>query len=144
MLFAIKKYHMSKNLLKIILLLTLSVPSLGIAGKDTLRVICTLSHTIDQNGESSSTSGEYLVTITASESSEITIKKSDSDVLFNGKVTEEEIYGETRYKLQNSSIFETILINRYTGVLTSTFQAEGKKGGLIHYGKCRPAKEKLF
>ena len=134
---------MSKRLLALILVLTLFIPRLGIAGNDSLRVICTLSYVIDQNGDSSIASGEYLVTVTASESGEITIKKSNTGQLFEGKVTEDEIYGETKYKVQDLLMNETILINRYTGVLKNTFQVEGRKS-FDHDGKCRPAKKKLF
>jgi hypothetical protein len=134
---------MSKRLLALILVLTLFIPRLGIAGNDPLRVICTLSYVIDQNGDSSIASGEYLVTVTASESGEITIKKSNTGQLFDGKVTEDEIYGETKYKVQDLLMNETILINRYTGVLKITFQVEGRKS-FGHDGKCRPAKKKLF
>jgi hypothetical protein len=114
------------------------------AAENTIRLICKYSHTIDDQGKSSGTSGEDLITVKYSSNGKAVIKKQDLGAEFTGTVNEEQISGETRYKMQDSVFHQTLLINRYTGTFEITFGIEGKNGGLIHYGKCKPATEILF
>ena len=116
--------------------------------ENTIRLVCNYTHTIDYHLQISGTTGEDLITVVYSKNGSAAIKKQDSGGEFSGVVNDEEIYGERSYHMQISkaheTFHETLLINRYTGSFKMTFGAEGKEGGLIHYGKCKQATDKLF
>ena len=135
---------MNKLLTLLIFAAFLGAPFIASADENTIRLICKYSHTIDDQGKSSDTSGEDLITVKYSSDGKAIIKKQDLGAEFTGTVNEEQISGETRYKIQDSIFHQTLLINRYTGAFEITFGVEGKKAGLIHYGNCKPALKKLF
>jgi hypothetical protein len=72
------------------------------AAESTIRLICKYSHTINDEGKSSGTSGEDLITIHYSENGVAVIKKQGQGLgaEFIGTITEEQIYGEKNIKLQ--------------------------------------------
>lgn len=135
---------MKKTLSLLIFTAVLIAPLALRAEENTIRLICKYSHTIDDQGQSSGTSGEDLITVVYSKNGSAVIKKQDLGAEFTGIVNEEEIQGETRYKIQDSIFYQALLINRYTGAFQITFGVEENKGGLIHYGKCKQATDKLF
>lgn len=123
------------------LLLALLIPA--IAQADTLRLICTYSQTADDHGKTSPTSGENLFTVEHSGPGKALIKKEGLGAAFTGTISEEEIQGEAQYQIQGMTYVQHLVINRFTGSMTLTFSTPGK-GGLVHFGKCRAAKEKQF
>ena len=114
------------------------------AEQNIIRLICKYSYTIDADGKTSETSGESLFTVMYSDTGEAKIRKQALGAEFTGKISDEEIYGETEYVISPSTIQQTIMINRYTGSFEETFNIIGAKGGLIHCGSCEMAKEKIF
>ena len=125
--------------------LTLFFSYEGHAESNTIRLICKYSHTFDADWTSSRTSGEDLVTVNYTDNGEATIKRQGLGAEFVGKISDEEIYGETAYKIQGLTFHETLRINRYTGAFEITFKIiGGSKGGLIHSGTCEPISVKKF
>lgn len=114
------------------------------AEENIIRLICKYSHTIDADGKSSSTSGKDLVTVTYSNDGKAIIKKQGLGAQFSGTITDEEIKGNTKYKISESTIQQAIVINRYTGIFEITFKIMGSKGGLIHCGSCESVENKKF
>ena len=133
---------MKKYISITVIILSLLLPIPSIASDNTIRLICAYDYTIDQNAERSPTSGESLFTINYTNQGSATIKKQDLGALFYGTVTEEQIYGKTRYKIQDKLFIQALTINRYTGSFELTFGT--KDSGLIHFGKCKQANDKLF
>lgn len=128
----------------LIALLLWNVPAEVRANETVIRLICKYSYTIDDKGIKSGTTGEDLITVKYSEDGQATIKKQGLGAEFYGKMSDEQIVGETTYKIQELTFHQELRINRYTGALEITFGVPGKGAGLIHYGKCTPATEKLF
>jgi hypothetical protein len=128
----------------VIIAIILVVPFELAAAQKTIRLICKYTHTIDDQGKTTGTSGEDLVTVDYSENGSAIIKKQGLGAEFSGTVNEEEIRGETRYKIQSLVFHQTLTINRYTGAFEITFGVEGEKAGLIQYGKCKPETQRLF
>lgn len=121
------------------------LPSYVIAELQTIRLICTYSHTLNlEKNETKVTGGEYLVTVHQDKDGTAVIKKDDLDAEFIGEVTEEYITGKADYKIQDINVKQSLSINRYTGFFEVSFELPNKSGGLIHYGNCNIAKEKLF
>jgi len=114
------------------------------AEENTIRLVCKYSHTIDADGASSETSGEDLVTINYLDNGQAIIKKQGLGAEFIGKISEEEIKGDTEYEISNLKVQQSILVNRYTGSFEITFRTVGSKGGLIHYGTCEAVSKKKF
>ncbi len=114
-----------------------------IARADTLRLICVYSHTVDDKGQSSPTSGEDLFTVEHSGLGKAHIKKEGLGAAFEGTISEEEIQGDVQYEIQGKAFVQRLVVNRFTGSMTLTFSAAGKEG-LIHFGRCRKAAERLF
>jgi hypothetical protein len=114
------------------------------ADDTVIRLVCRYSYTIDAKGVQSGTTGEDFITIKYPENGQATIKKQGLGAEFHGKVSDEQIVGETTYKIQELTFHQELRINRYTGAFEITFGVLGKGAGLIHYGKCSPATEKLF
>lgn len=114
------------------------------AGENTIRLICKYSHTIKADGRSSGTSGEDLVTVNYSDNGEAIIRKQGLGAEFNGTISDEVIQGKTEYKMSESTIQQTIVINRYTGAFEITFKIIGSEGGLIHCGTCESVAKKKF
>ena len=110
---------------------------------NTIRLICKYSHTIDENGKSSRTSGEDLVTVHFTDSGDAYIKVGVLGAVFIGTISDEEIYGETTYSIKAQTYYQTLTINRYTGAFQNTFRVN-ESGGLIHYGNCKSVTEKKF
>ncbi len=127
----------------VIIILIFSVPFKVLANQETIRLICEYSHTINQKGASSPTTGGELFTVNYSRNGKAQVKKQDLDPLFFGTITEEEIFAETYYKVQDISLYQILTINRYTGSLELRFGMPGK-GSIIHYGKCKTIANKLF
>lgn len=109
-----------------------------------IRLVCRYSYTIDAKGARSGTTGESLLTVKYSRDGQATIKKQDLGAEFRGTITDEQIVGETDYKIQETTYHQELRINRYTGAFEITFGVLGKENGLVHYGKCIPATERLF
>jgi len=109
-----------------------------------IRLSCRYSYTVDHNGVKSGTTGEDVMIVKYTRDGRAAIKKQDLGAEFYGTITDEEIVGETSYKIQETTYHQELRINRYTGAFVITFGALGKKTGLVHYGKCIPATEKLF
>ena len=116
----------------------------GHAEPNTIRLICKYSHTIDADGSSSRTSGEDLVTVNYTDNGDATIKKQGLGAEFVGKISDEEIYGETTYEISELTFHQTLRINRYTGAFEITFKTIGSEDGLIHCGICEPITKKKF
>lgn len=117
--------------------------SVAYAQNETLKLIIEYTHTIDtRDGKKSDTVGSHVITITPQKDGTIEIKKEGLGAIFKGEMTADEIYGHTRYKLENLHVTQEIRINRYTGIATVTWETD--RGGLIHHGKCRVAEKKLF
>lgn len=128
-------------LIALLLSLALLVPE--IAGADTLKLICAYSQTADDKGISP-TSGEDLFTVEHSGVGKALIKKEGLGAVFEGAISETEIQGDARYEILGMTFVQRLVINRFTGSMTLTFSAEGKRGGVVHFGRCRKAEEKLF
>jgi hypothetical protein len=120
--------------------LALLVPA--IASADTLRLICAYSQFADDNGKVSPSSGEDLFTVEHSGVGKALIKKEGLEAVFEGTISETEIRGDARYEMEGMTFVQRLVINRFTGSMTLTFA--GKRGGLVHFGRCRKAGEKLF
>lgn len=114
----------------------------GNVAAEQLKLICTYSHTVDENGQSATT-GEKLLTVTKSGNGHAVIKKQGLGAEFVGNVSEDEIRGETEYQIGGVTYRETFDINRFTGAFTNTFGTRSG-AGLVHYGKCRPASTARF
>jgi S1-C subfamily serine protease len=110
----------------------------------TFLLICKYSHTIEADGRISKSSGENLVTVNYTDDGDATIKKQDLGAEFLGKISDEEIYGETTYKISELTLYQTLRINRYTGAFEVTYKTMGSEGGLIHCGICEPITKKKF
>ena len=123
-------------------ILSVFTPAQSAASEKTMRLICTFSHSIDQNSESSATSGNSLFTIKYTNKGSATIKKQDLDAIFYGTVTEEEINGETQYKIQDMLFVQTLNINRFTGSFSLSYGIN--ESFILHFGTCKPANEKIF
>lgn len=128
----------------LLVLLLCNVSAEAWADDAVIRLVCRYSYTIDEKGVKSGTTGEDLVTVKYSQNGKATIKKQGLEAEFYGTIFDEEIVGETNYKIQGTTYHQELRINRYTGEFEITFGVLGKKGGLIHYGKCSPTTEKLF
>ena len=135
---------MKNILLKLTILIILMIPLKLIVVQTTIRLICKYSNTVDKQGNSRETTGENLVTVTYSDNGKAIIKKDDLGAEFIGTISEEKIYGETNYQIQNSMFYQTLIINRYTGAFEITFRITGKSDGIVHYGKCEKATNKLY
>ena len=135
---------MKKTLSAIIIVIIFAAPFEVCFADNSIRLICKYTHSIDEKGQPSGTSGEDLITIHYTDTGRATIQKQDLGAKFYGTINEENIYGETQYKLRDSIVHQTIEINRYTGAFQITFNIDGKKGSLAQYGKCVPARKKLF
>lgn len=110
---------------------------------ETIRLICAFTYSVEADGKSSPTSGESLFTVNYGADGKATIKRQGLGAEFTGTVSEEEITGETHYKLQETMIDQVLTINRFTGELSLTFSANGR-GELVHYGRCKVATHQLF
>lgn len=135
---------MKKASIIMVILLTIFFVLEAHAERITIRLICKYSHTIDEEGKSSGTSGEDLVTINYSNNGDAIIKKQGTGALFTGMISDEEIQGKTEFDILDSKIQETIVINRYTGAFVMTFKVIGPTGGIVHFGSCEPIKKKKF
>lgn len=111
--------------------------------RTVLRLICEYSQAVDAEGKVSASSGEKLFTISFGKTGMAEIKKEGLGAPFQGKVSDDEIVGDVTYTLGDVTITETVTINRFTGSFTATYGSPGR-GGLIHYGKCKNARERLF
>jgi hypothetical protein len=133
---------------KLILLGLLSVLSTSLVAQETkLELICTYSHTLNDQNEFTNTSGDvhFIIIYKDFGTGKIAkIKKDNLEHWFLGKITDSTITGETSYKIGKNIFEETLDINRNTGKIHITFKAEGKKSGLIHFGKCKKHVGKLF
>jgi hypothetical protein len=114
------------------------------ADEVAIRLVCRYSYTIDAKGVQSGTTGESHLTVKYSRDGQATIKKQDLGAEFRGTITDEQIVGETSYKIQETTYHQELRINRYTGAFEITFGVLGKETGLVHYGKCIPVTERLF
>lgn len=110
------------------------------AQQQTIHLICQFSHTVDEDGKSSPTSGEKLITVSFSKNGKAIIKKEGLGVKFTGTISNEEIYGETEYEIAR----ETLIINRYTGAFKIFWETIESNAHLIHYGTCVPVIKKKF
>jgi hypothetical protein len=128
----------------LVALVTWNVSAEAWADDTVIRLVCRYSYTIDDKGVKSGTTGEDLVTVKYSRDGQATMKKQGLGAEFYGTITDEQIVGETSYKIQEMTLQQELRINRYTGAFEITFGVLGKKNGLVHYGKCVPATEKLF
>lgn len=135
---------MIKKLIIIAISLSLFFVTESYAEQNTIRLICKYSHTVDGDGKSSPTSGEDLITVNYSNNGEAIIIKQGLGAEFKGSISDEEIRGQTEYKLSNSTIQQTLLINRYTGACEITFKIVGSESGLVHYGTCQTVTKKKF
>ena len=108
-----------------------------------LRLICQYTQAVDKDGKVSDSSGERLFTVSFGKDGVAELKKEGLGAAFKGKVSEDEIVGNVTYSLGETTIEETVTINRFTGSLTATYGAPGR-GGLVFYGNCRNAAERLF
>ena len=135
---------MKKTRIISVILLTLFFVLEAHAERNTIRLICKYSHTINTEGKSSGTSGEDLITVNYSDNGDAIIKKQGLGAEFTGTITDEEVYGKTEYKISGSTIQQTLMINRYTGAFEITFEIIGSKGGLIHYGICELVTKQKF
>lgn len=113
------------------------------AEQNTIHLICKYSHTIDNEAKSSRTSGETFITVKSRDNGIVIINKQGLGAEFIGKITDEEIYGETEYTVSGAAYQQTLSINRYTGAFEETFTIKGS-GGLIHHGNCELLTEKKF
>jgi hypothetical protein len=118
-------------------------PTLLAAESSPIRLVCKHAQTVDESGKTSPASGEVLFTVTFDAKGIAQIKKEGLGVPLSGKVAEDEISGQVTYKLQDLYIEETVTINRYTGSMKLTYRVTGR-GGLVHYGECRSATQRLF
>ncbi len=118
-------------------------PFSGIAATETFRLICTYSHTVDDRGLSKPTASESLIAVTKFEGGRAILRKEGLGAEFTGAISEEEISGETEYKMQETTYKETLHINRFTGSFMFSFGTQSG-AGLVHYGNCRPASKQLF
>jgi hypothetical protein len=116
----------------------------AVANDNAIKLTCRYSYTIDENGRKSKTTGEDLLTVKPSKNGKTKIKKQGLPAEFHGTISDEAIVGETNYKIQGVTYHQELRIKRYTGEYAITFGILGKKSGLIHYGKCSAATEKLF
>jgi hypothetical protein len=131
-------------LIPTILLATVIETSLAAENSNqTIRLLCAYSYTIDSDGKRSDTSGEDLFTVMYAENGQAKIRKQGLSSEFSGKISEEKIVGEVTYKVTNIQFTEFLVINRFTGAFQISFGAVGK-GGLIHFGTCRPVTKPLF
>ncbi len=137
---------MVNRILILTILLACLLPRESYAEQNTIHLICKYSHTYDGHDDKTTpTSGEDLFTVTYLDSGEATIKKEGLGAPFKGVVSDEEIYGHTEYKIQNLTIQQTLLINRYLGKIEITFNTIGSKNsGLIHFGSCQLIKDRKF
>lgn len=110
---------------------------------DSIRLICSYDYTINNKGERGGTSGEELFTVMPLERGLAIIRKQGLGAPFIGNISEEEIAGESTYDMSNVKVSEALVINRFTGEFQLSFKVVGK-GGLIHFGSCRAASERLF
>jgi hypothetical protein len=112
------------------------------AAPPTLRLVCILSYSLDENARRMDVEGEELITITYGSDGRAAIKRSDLAAEFRGRVTEDEIAGETTYDLVGTKgVRETIQINRYTGDYRR-FYSVGD-GSLMFVGECKLAERKF-
>lgn len=125
--------------------LCLSAPAICAAQGDskTIRLICKYSHTIDDQGKQSATSGETLFTVLPLRDGQVTVQKQGLGAQFSGNMTVAEISADVIYEIDNTKYAQSLSINRFTGELQITFGAPGK-GGLVHFGSCRSATKPLF
>lgn len=135
--------NMKNALSKIIIAIVWLVPLNLSAAQKTIRLICEYTHSID-GGKSIDISGEDLITINYSEGGRAVIEKTGFGGEFVGTLSEEQIYGVSKFKMKDLTARQTLTINRFTGAFEITFFIEGSKGSLVQYGKCKPATEKLF
>ncbi len=127
--------------------LCLSAPAICAAqatgGHNTIRLICKYSHTIDDQGKQSPTSGETLFTVVPLRDGKVTVQKQGLGAPFSGTLTEVEIAADVSYEIGNTTYAQSLVINRFTGELQITFGVQGK-AGLVHFGSCRQATKPLF
>ena len=109
---------------------------------EAIRLVCTYTHSLSQ-GKSEATSGTELFVIKHSPDGIAIIDKQNSPSFFIGSISTEEIRGEAETEIKGRVLREMVVINRYTGNLVSTFGVEGEDG-LVHFGKCSQAGERLF
>ncbi len=113
------------------------------ANAETLRLICPYTYSIDAQAKQTPTSGDAFFTIDYDTKGVASIRKEGLGAIFTGTVSEDEIRGEAKYEIGELRITETLFINRYTGAMTLSHSAPDGRG-LIFYGKCRTAKDRLF
>ena len=123
-----------KALLLIFISLVIASPVSG----DTIRLTCKYSHSIDAQEDITEVSGEELITIKYSDNSQAIIKIQDKGTEYIGSVSEEEIVGETNYKIQDNTYYETLIINRHTGAFLRTSGIVGGIDGIVYFGRCTP------
>ena len=135
---------MNKTTIITIIFSILLFVSYTYAEEHTIQLICKYTHTINEDGSKCRKSGEDLVTINYSDYGLAVIKKQGLEAMFIGTITDEEIHGKTKYKIQGTTIQQTILIYRSTGDFEITFKNIGSERGLTHYGTCKPLAEEKF
>ena len=94
--------------------------------------------------ENSATSGTKLIQVTPLKNGMATIKEEGLGAILKGTISENEIYGEVNYQIQNNIYFQSFRINRYTGVFENIFSiATNKSDGLLHSGVCKEASKRF-
>ena len=126
-------------------LLCLSAPAICAAQGDskTIRLICKYSHTIDDQGKQSATSGETLFTVVPLRDGQVSVQKQGLGAHFSGTMTDADISADVCYEIGTTKYAQSLTINRFTGELQISFGVPGK-GALVHFGSCRPATKPLF
>ena len=115
------------------------------SSKSELFLECEYRSTLDMGKmKTSETTGTKLIQVTPLKSGKATIKKEGLGAVFTGTISENEIYGEVNYQIQNSIYFESFRINRYTGLFENAFSlATNRSDGLLHEGVCKEAQKRF-
>ncbi len=121
-----------------------SLPVISTAQGDStpIRLICKYSHTIDDQGTQSATSGETLFTVVSLRDSRITVQKQGLGAQFSGTMTDAELSADVSYEIGDIRHAESLTINRFTGALQIILRIG--KGGLVQIGSCRSVTKPLF
>ncbi len=139
---------MNRTLTSALLAITLTLGCGGVvmAAEEaaTIRLVCSWEYSLSgENGARSGTSGENLISVTELGGGNVSFYVDGLGSQFIGKISDEEIYGETEYTMgSNFTVKETYNINRFTGVVERHFAPNGSPG-LFFYGKCHLAAAKF-
>jgi len=111
-----------------------------------LNLVCEWKTTTNlKSGEISATSGSGSYHITELKNKEVVIKKDGLSANFSGFMNDAEISGNVTYKMPGleKPVYETIRINRYTGVIEATYSIGQEDQGLLHIGSCSQSSKKF-